>query len=688
MADRYWVGGTADWDTTAGTKWAETSGGAGGVSVPTSADDVFFSNLSTGTCTIRANPGARGVNCTGFTGTIQINAAFSIGAGGLTLVSGMSFTNVTSSTISFIGGGILISAAKIMGPININGAGSTLTLGSALSLGSVGTLTITNGGFDTGGYAVTAIAFLSTNTNTRTILLRTSTITLSRSSDTLRIFSTNLTFDAGTSQINLSSNTASIECTAVTLWNVTCNSTFAPKRVRILGGNFNNFTITSATNPGVTILELYNNIVVAGTLTVAGATPNGRRLFVCSTTLGTSQTISAATLSAANCDFRDIAIAGGATGSAPLRAGNCGGNSGITFPAPKTVFRVGTSSNWPGTNSWALTSGGAGSSNNYPLPQDTAIINNATSGTSITMGSGITGSLNLGAVDTSTRTSAFTLNHTGSADRYGSFILGSGINLSNGNAPQTFVGPSNIIITTAGKTIPFDLAFYGSSVTFSDAMNCTGSISVYSGTFSANNNVTCRNFASLSLFPRTINMGSGTWTITDAFGDFTAIWDVSATNLTLNKNTANILLSNTSTTGRLFNGGGQAYNKLTIGTGSQSNTSIAGGNSFTELASLKTTPHTIRFKSNQNTIDTWTVAGSAGNLVNIESDINGQRSFALTNTTTNAVDYLNVSWINCTTPNKFFVGPNSTNGINNTNVYFSFAGAVATNNSNMLMMFE
>ena len=31
MADRYWVGGTANWDTTIGTKWATTTGGAGGL---------------------------------------------------------------------------------------------------------------------------------------------------------------------------------------------------------------------------------------------------------------------------------------------------------------------------------------------------------------------------------------------------------------------------------------------------------------------------------------------------------------------------------------------------------------------------------------------------------------------------------------------------------------------------------
>jgi len=42
MANRFWVGGDADWDATAGTKWALTSGGAGGQAVPTAADDVFF----------------------------------------------------------------------------------------------------------------------------------------------------------------------------------------------------------------------------------------------------------------------------------------------------------------------------------------------------------------------------------------------------------------------------------------------------------------------------------------------------------------------------------------------------------------------------------------------------------------------------------------------------------------------
>jgi hypothetical protein len=40
MADRYWVGGTGSWNSTA--KWSTTSGGASGASVPTASDNAIF----------------------------------------------------------------------------------------------------------------------------------------------------------------------------------------------------------------------------------------------------------------------------------------------------------------------------------------------------------------------------------------------------------------------------------------------------------------------------------------------------------------------------------------------------------------------------------------------------------------------------------------------------------------------
>ena len=69
MASRYWVGGTANWDNTAGTKWSDVSGGAGGFSAPTSADDVFFdANSGTNTITTAPTMGSFNVGGTNYIG--------------------------------------------------------------------------------------------------------------------------------------------------------------------------------------------------------------------------------------------------------------------------------------------------------------------------------------------------------------------------------------------------------------------------------------------------------------------------------------------------------------------------------------------------------------------------------------------------------------------------------------------
>jgi len=44
MANRYWVGNGGSWSDT--SHWSETSGGSGGVSAPTSSDDVYFDSNS------------------------------------------------------------------------------------------------------------------------------------------------------------------------------------------------------------------------------------------------------------------------------------------------------------------------------------------------------------------------------------------------------------------------------------------------------------------------------------------------------------------------------------------------------------------------------------------------------------------------------------------------------------------
>lgn len=180
MADRYWVGGTANWDSTAGAKWATTSGGAGGAAIPTSADDVFFDAASTGVCTIQnSNTGAKSINCTGFTGTITGNGAITI-SGSVTLSAGMTFTHTGVKT--FDSTGTITSAGKTFGATTIDGAGHTVTLNDNLTIGSSSTITLTRGNLDLGGFILTCGLFSSSNSNTRHIFFGSGSIALNTTS--------------------------------------------------------------------------------------------------------------------------------------------------------------------------------------------------------------------------------------------------------------------------------------------------------------------------------------------------------------------------------------------------------------------------------------------------------------------------------------------------------------------------
>jgi len=112
MADRYWVGGTANWDATAGTKWSDTSGGAGGFSVPTDSDNVFFDAASgTVTCTVTggsfsSTATCANLNCTGFTGSITATSNSTLTCkGNLTLGASMSNFGFSGANFKFIGTG-------------------------------------------------------------------------------------------------------------------------------------------------------------------------------------------------------------------------------------------------------------------------------------------------------------------------------------------------------------------------------------------------------------------------------------------------------------------------------------------------------------------------------------------------------------------------------------------------------
>jgi hypothetical protein len=179
-------------------------------------------------------------------------------------------------------------------------------------------------------------------------------------------------------------------------------------------------------------------------------------------------------------------------------------------------------------------------------------------------------------------------------------------------------------------------------------------------------------------------MGSGLWTITGVGTGAGAPWSLQNTNMTVNVNSANILLSNTSTSARQFGGGtGVTYNRLTIGgTTGTSTTTISGGVTINELASTKTVAHSINF--GDLSINNWLITGTPGNVVTVGGG--GVRTITLANVTNN-IDYLSVSQVTIPSPNRFYVGPNSTNGGSNTNVIFTATPAGGQPTSNMLLLF-
>jgi len=692
---RYWVGGTGTWDTSTTTNWSLTSGGAGGASAPTANTNVII-DASSGTGTITCT----GAVCRDL--TVTASQAIVLGAasstlsvsGNLTFPSGGSFSAVTNSwTITFsattTGKTITTNGKSLINSV-FNGVGGGWTLGSALTVLTGFSITLTNGTLDTSSSSSYALAASAINlgTGTKTLNLNASTVTLA-GQDPFN-FVTNaagFTFNAGTSNINCTNNgglNIQISPGGYTFYNVAFTNFPAIAYGINSAGTYNNLTFP--TSSGFYPISIGGNQTINGTLTLGTANTAVTRYFVRSSVLGTARTITVnGTLAAlSDIDFRDITAAGTVGTWSGTRLGNCLGNTNISFPAAKTVYwNLGGTVNWNSTG-WATSSGGTPAVNNFPLAQDTAVFDNAGTASSVT----VNGAWNIGTIDMSNRTTAFTFTFFSSTSAvfYGSLTLFSNLTLGGGLGSITFSGRGvTQTITSAGKTFSSANAIVIDNLTgtvqLADNFITASTLTHTSGTFNGNTyNVTCTTFASTSSNTRTLTLGNGLWTLTGTG----TIWNIINTGLTFNKDSSDILCSNTSTTSRTFTPGVLTYNKVTIGgtTGTSTFTyNASSGTVVGELASTKTVAHTISMGgSNNGTITTWSVTGTAGNVVSINGT-GSQKTLIVTNKTS-GIDYLDVREINGVNvaPYTFFVGANSTNSGNNVGVAF----VASTNNAYLL----
>ena len=646
---------TVYWSSAAGgtwsaTNWSATSGGgASNDNFPLAQDTAVIENTGLNTsATVTLNATLP------FIGTLDMStrtnaATISISSGNVlygNLVTGSGITYSGAQIVTFSGRNTqtITSAGKTFsGGITVDSYGGSIELADALNIGSQ-TLTVTNGTFDTKSYNVTAGSLSSSNSNVRTITLGSSTVTVSD----ITFAATNLTFNAGTSLINITNQ--NVQAPGFNFYDVTYTNTgFA----YIRAGSFNSL------NLGRKLTEMQSDITVNGTLSFPSTT-SSLRAYLFSTTIGTATIINVGTLSANDVDFRDVTITGTAAGTAPTRAGDLGGNTGITFPAPKTVYwNLSGSQLWNATG-WCTGSGGAPAANNFPLAQDTAIFDDAGAAGTIT----IEGINALPTINASSRTSAMTLTHAGfNYGLYGSFTLGSGVTIA-GTETMFVAGRGTITFTTAGKTITFPISIntISGTVQLGDALtlNSARTLTLTSGTFDAvTYNVTTGLFDCQGTLVKTLKMSSGTWTLSGTG----TVWNAnftSSSNFSFYKNTANIVLSDTSTSARTFAGAGFSYNKLTIGGATGiSTTTITENNQFSELASTKTVAHTIALGSTTQTFGKWTVTGTVGNVVTLTGT---GTSHILAGACTSGIDYLAMGSIGfaATSPGEFYAGANST----------------------------
>jgi hypothetical protein len=683
---RYWVLGNGSWTNTATANWSTSSGGAGGASAPTIETDVIFdagSNVGTGAFIVTLTGNGTGslvcrdLTISGLDGTLTWQGSGEPSIYGSLSYPATNFNRTFSGLCTFKStttGKTITSNGQTLttGGITFNGIGGEWTLVDALNISS-STITVGSGTFNTSNFAVTCGALWSTGLNVRAINLGSSAVgPMSNTAPIDFTIPTNLTFNAGTSTITSSGTPQSgFNGGGQTFYNYVITSTQAFTG-NITGANtFNNLTITAPAATGsATTYTFSANQTINGTLSCSGSTAI-RRVSLRSNTLGTQRTLTVnAFTTPTDIDFRDINIAGAASPISGTRLGNAGGNSNITFDAPKTVYW-----NLAGTNAftntgWATTPSGTPAVNNFPLAQDIATFTDSGAITRVNL---TPNSLSYPTVDMSARTLAMEIVNFSGVTMYGSWANGSGTTYSSA-ANLTFSGRGSNTITSAGKTFATSITIncVSGTYTLTDALTTGTGLTVTSGTFnSANQTITSTDINIGGTITRTVDLGTSTINLSTQFTP----WEAgTTTGLIFIGSAATYNLTSTVVSTRTFNAGGLTYGTLNIGgtTGTGSVLSLTGtGTTFNNITSTKTVAHTISVQSNVTiNFNNFNVSGTAGNLVTLNGGTAATSLYNYSGTGVVSVDYIS-GGPNCsfrplpnaagTTPYSWYLGENSVN---------------------------
>lgn len=478
------VGGTRAW--TDPLTWTPNQ-------TPLPGDDCQLT-VASGPVTINAGAVARSLDCNGYIGTLTHTAAVTLTLGdgtaglgniALRLAAGMTYTkgSTTTSAISLVSTSAtqqtINTAAKTMGNLTINGAGSSYVLAAAIT----GAATTTNfiisaGTFDTANFAMSWGIFQFTGAGTKVLSLGSSAVAITGSSagGTAIFPGTGATITANTAVMTFSGATSLITDLSTGGFGGNYNglslvfaTTVTSARISATGASatFNNVTYTNGAIKTSTLI-VFGSITTTGLFTVTGNSTVNRPLasstfFAVGMPIGT---ITAASVSFANVDFQNVSALGAAIPWTGTSMGDATGNTNITFDASVPQTRTGAGGNWSTAANWT---------SRVPLPQDDVTVAGAASGT-ITADmprwgrnvsfAGFTGTLAQGAVG---------------ATVCGSFTLGAGMTAWTSTAAIMFIGRGVHLITSNGKAFPVSVTvqYAGGSYTLADALVITSVTGIF-----------------------------------------------------------------------------------------------------------------------------------------------------------------------------------------------------------------
>jgi hypothetical protein len=646
MANRYWKG--VIWSDIA--NWAATQGGAGGASVPTAADSMLWHNIPlSSTYTVDITSYCLNMDWTGATNTPTLTISGTLNVyGSPTFITGMTHTP-SYFMMQLLGAGTVTFAKQFPHPIAISDTATNITFADDVDLTTIKSFTYDAGVpsvVNTNNKTITCLNFTIAGTGVKTLTPGSSVFNIAGN---YGYTGTNLTLTPNTVTINITGTGA------LTAGNVNYNGTTFNLNgtAHTVSGDFTCANLTrngTATKTDSVAFTSGEHITCTGTCALIGNSAINR-LLAQTSTLGSPATITAANWTGTQfCDLMDITATNPVDLSAGL-IGDCGGNTGITFPTAAPQTWNGTTGNQSTAAKW---------SGRIPLPQDDVAISGA--GQAITwdmprLGKNITITTSIGIIKPFDVSIYGSLTHAGSGN-------------VSGNYSEYFRGRGNYTVTQNEKYwYVFYLHAPGGKISVQDD-HVSGALDwiVKSGTLEMNGHNWWGGFI-LQGGTKTINMGSGTWTIgADGWVGFGA--GFTDPGLTFNCQTSTILYNYATTTASTFVGGNQTYNKVTLAGSAAYSLTITDNNTIALLM-------VDRSQAGKTVIAT----GTTQTLSQLLIPPAGTTVVALTGGTWKLPtgqwagwDYLLPTGMTVTDTNKWYAGSHSTNGgANNGWVFSDFA---------------